>query len=83
MKVHYKKTILQLIDDEKTKAVKEAKTLGYIELTYAEWTELLNIAEKHGWLGLKLKPNDIGKPIGSITEIYYNGVRLIQETRMV
>lgn len=81
MKVHYKKTITQRIDEEINKAAKELRKIDFIELTYEEWKELIAIAEKQTWCGFK--NNGMGKSICNILEIYYNEVKLIQETRMV
>lgn len=81
MKVQYKKTILQRIDQEIDKAAGNLRTIDYIELTYEEWKELIAIAEKQTWYGFK--NNGMGKALCNISEIYYNDVKLIQETRMV
>ncbi len=83
MKVHYKKTITQRIDDEINKAAKELRKIDFIELTYEEWKELEAIIEKQSWYGFKVKPNDVGKSLLKLHEVYYNDVKLIQETRMV
>lgn len=81
MKVHYKKTILQLIEDEKAKAAKEAKKIEFIELTYGEWSELVDYVERYP--GYNIKGNAVSASKYDLTEFIYDGIKIIQETRMV
>lgn len=80
MKVNYKKTILQRIDDEKLKAARDVKKIESIELTYDEWSELLDYIERYpGYLN---KRETISFN-SDLTELIYDGIKIFLETRMV
>lgn len=81
MKVNYKKTILQRIDDEKLKAARDVKKIESIELTYEEWSELLDYLDRHP--AHYLKGNAVSASNWDLTELTYDGIKLFQETRMV
>lgn len=81
MKVNYKKTILQLIDDEKLKAARDVKKIESIELTYEEWSELLDYIERYP--GYNIQNNCVSAAKYDLTELTYDGIKIFQETRMV
>lgn len=81
MKVNYKKTILQRIDDEKLKAARDVKKIESIELTYEEWSELLDYIERYP--GYNIKNNCVSAAKHDLTELTYDGIKIFQETRMV
>lgn len=81
MKVNYKKTILQRIDDEKLKAARDVKKIESIELTYEEWSELLDYIERYP--GYNIQNNYVSAAKDDLTELTYDGIKIFQETRMV
>lgn len=76
MKVHYKKTIVELIEDEIKNATAQGLEIKFIELTYLEWECLFRAIDRG------LIPELKGTPKSS-TEVNYCSIKLIQETRYV
>lgn len=76
MKVHYKKTIVELIEDEIKKATAQGLEIKFIELTHLEWECLFRAID------IGLLPKLKGTPKSS-TEVNYYTIKLIQETRYV
>lgn len=64
MKVIYKKTILDKLDEVIAEAKKQNKIIEKIELTNEEWAEVI--------LSLNLKSFKVGKSFGSLFTHYKN-----------